>query len=92
MDHSDPILSGQKGYLLGEKPQSAFSVVKRQSKSRKSLEGWYSPIVTAGELGVKYPPLFKRAMRSVSPAFVIVAGREMGIVRTESMMWMSPPM
>jgi hypothetical protein len=42
------------------------------------------PIVTAGESGVRYPPLFNKAMRSVSPAFVIVAGSEIGMVNTAS--------
>lgn len=43
-------------------------------------------MVTAGKLGVKNPPLLSRAMRSVSPALVIVAGNESGIVNTESKM------
>ena len=42
-------------------------------------------IDTAGELGVRNPPLLSRATRSVKPALVIVAGKEIGMVSTESM-------
>ena len=62
--------------------------MKQISKREKSAD---LPIVTAGESGVKYPPLFNKAMRSVSPAFVIVAGSEIGMVNTASIIWMSPP-
>ena len=48
-------------------------------------------IVTAGELGVRNPPLLSNATRSVNPAFVTVAGAEIGIVKTESMMCINPP-
>ena len=49
------------------------------------------PIVAAGEVGVSQPPLSSSAMRSANPALVIVAGKEMGMVSTESMIWMTPP-
>jgi hypothetical protein len=48
-------------------------------------------IDTAGELGVRNPALLTRATRSDRPALVIVAGKESGMVNTESMMWMRPP-
>lgn len=48
-------------------------------------------IEAAGELGFSQPPLLSSATRLFNPAFVIVAGREMGMVNTESTMCMRPP-
>ena len=48
-------------------------------------------IFTAGELGVKKPPLLSNATRSVNPALVMVAGNETGIVSTESIICIRPP-
>jgi hypothetical protein len=35
--------------------------------------------------------LLNKAMRSVSPALVMVAGNDIGMVKTASMIWMRPP-